>query len=76
MRTMTITCFDNTQTENFITKSLKNAINTIKMLFHDIGNLALQQIDNPVVKFPTDMVGNKLIADSKTKPKRFFSDTG
>jgi len=73
---MTITCFDNTQTENFITISLKNAINTRKILFHDIENFALQQIDNPVVKFPTERVDNKLIADSKTKPQRFFSDTG
>ena len=76
MRTMTITCFDNTQTEIFITRSLKIAINIIKMLFHDIGNFALQQIYNPVVKFPTDMFDNKLIADSNTKPQRFFSDTG
>jgi hypothetical protein len=68
MRTILITDWEKTIRLTFITKSLKKAINITKILFQDIENLPVQQIDARVVKFPTKMAGSKLIPYIKTKP--------
>ncbi|NOQ96953.1 MAG: hypothetical protein GQ561_02205 [Calditrichae bacterium] len=76
MKTILITIWEKTSSETFITKSLKEAINITKILFQDIGNLAIQLTADLEVRFPIEIAGSKCIADMNISPERLISATG
>jgi hypothetical protein len=76
MKTILITILEKTSRETFITKSLKEAINITKILFQDIGNLAIQLTADLEVRFPIEIAGSKCITDMNISPERLISATG